>query len=326
MSTIFKTIDPCCLDLDLPLAGSGGSGRVRTSDEASGPARRWALLPVVLAAALHGCVFALLAALGMGAAVQHGVISVSLLPAGLSSSPVTAHASGESAGGVEVARAAPLASQPGPAASVTRRADVGLEGPAKKRPPAAAQQDRPVRPDRQSVPSKTRIAAQDAPPAFRGQAVSSMPPASTAEAEGEPAPARDGVLNSTSAAAAAGRGGDVFGGGWGNAHAPAAGGGGAPPGSAAFGDSAGPPFLRRGLPQYPEIARRRGREGRVVLRLVIGAGGELKDAAVVEGGGHGFEEAALKAARASVYAPALRGGRPVECAAMLPVRFSLEGS
>lgn len=83
--------------------------------------------------------------------------------------------------------------------------------------------------------------------------------------------------------------------------------------------------MRRVLPQYPEAARRKGREGRVVLRLVIGACGELKDAAVVEGGGHGFEEAALEAAMASAYAPAVRGGRAVECAAMLPIRFSLKG-
>jgi protein TonB len=80
------------------------------------------------------------------------------------------------------------------------------------------------------------------------------------------------------------------------------------------------------LPKYPEIARRRGREGRVVLKLVIGAGGELRHVEVVEGGGHGFEEAALAAVRASEYAPAVRGGRPVECAALLPIRFSLRGS
>lgn len=153
-----------------------------------------------------------------------------------------------------------------------------------------------------------------------------MQSAPTAEAgdESGPASAVGAALNSTSATA--GQVGHANGGPSGNGHVPAAGGIGAAPVSAAFGDSDGPRFVRRVLPQYPEIARRRGREGRVVLRLVIGAGGELKDAAVVEGGGHGFGEAALEAARASAYAPAVRGGRSVECTAMLPVRFSLKGS
>ncbi|SFL30079.1 protein TonB [Desulfomicrobium norvegicum] len=98
------------------------------------------------------------------------------------------------------------------------------------------------------------------------------------------------------------------------------------PMEASFGDADGPRFIQRVMPKYPELARRRGREGLVVLRLVIGPGGDLRDAQVVEGGGHGFDEAALAAVRASVYAPATRGGRGMECAALLPIRFALKGS
>lgn len=64
----------------------------------------------------------------------------------------------------------------------------------------------------------------------------------------------------------------------------------------------------------------------VVLRLLIAASGELKAAEVIEGGGNGFEDAALAAARSSTYAPATRNGRGVESRALLPIRFTLKGS
>lgn len=96
------------------------------------------------------------------------------------------------------------------------------------------------------------------------------------------------------------------------------------PVQARFGDADGPRFVRRVLPTYPELARRKGREGQVVLRLTIGVDGELKDVSVVEGGGNGFGEAALAAVKASSYAPARRDGQCVECSALLPIRFALK--
>lgn len=103
-------------------------------------------------------------------------------------------------------------------------------------------------------------------------------------------------------------------------------GGGTGPIASRFGDANGPRFVQRVMPKYPELARRRGREGVVVLRLTIGACGELKDAVVVEGGGNGFEDAALAAVRASTYAPATKQGESVECSALLPIRFALKNS
>lgn len=92
-----------------------------------------------------------------------------------------------------------------------------------------------------------------------------------------------------------------------------------------FGDADGPRFVQRVLPRYPALARRKGWEGLVVLRLTIGPEGELKAATVVEGDRHGFGDAALEAAKASRYAPATRNGHGVECSALLPVRFALKG-
>jgi protein TonB len=82
--------------------------------------------------------------------------------------------------------------------------------------------------------------------------------------------------------------------------------------------------MQRVMPRYPELARRRGREGLVVLRLTIDEGGLLQHAEVVEKAGFGLDEAALEAARASSYAPARRGNRSVPCTALLPVRFALK--
>ncbi|GAB6113186.1 hypothetical protein JCM14713_29440 [Desulfomicrobium salsuginis] len=176
--------------------------------------------------------------------------------------------------------------------------------------------------DRLAAPPGPRVEADGASASSHAQAVETAQPSLSAA---EPAPHQGAALNSTALATAGGLGQDFGGGASGPGHSPTGGGIGTAPVNAAFGDSDGPRFVRRVLPRYPEAARRKGREGRVVLRLVIGACGELKDAAVVEGGEHGFEEAALEAARASVYAPAVRGGRAVECAAMLPIRFSLKG-
>lgn len=93
---------------------------------------------------------------------------------------------------------------------------------------------------------------------------------------------------------------------------------------ASFGDADGPRFVKRVMPRYPDSARRRGREGLVVLRLSIDADGVLRDIRIVEKAGFGLDEAALEAARASTYAPARRFGRPVRCEVLLPVRFALK--
>jgi protein TonB len=93
-----------------------------------------------------------------------------------------------------------------------------------------------------------------------------------------------------------------------------------------FGDADGPRFVRRVMPKYPELARRRGLEGVVLLRLVIGISGELKDVQVVEGAERYFEEAALAAVKASRYAPATKNGQSIECSALLPIRFALRGT
>jgi protein TonB len=90
-----------------------------------------------------------------------------------------------------------------------------------------------------------------------------------------------------------------------------------------FGSATGPAFLRRVLPVYPEQARRRGQEGKVVLRLCIDARGNLLQVTVLEGAGFGFDEAAVDAVKRSSFRPATISGKTVDCIARLPIRFVL---
>ena len=90
-----------------------------------------------------------------------------------------------------------------------------------------------------------------------------------------------------------------------------------------FGSATGPAFLRRVVPVYPEQARRRGQEGKVLLRLTIDERGNLLKVEVLEGAGFGFEEAAVEAVKRSSFRPASIEGKPAPSIARLPIRFVL---
>ncbi len=91
-----------------------------------------------------------------------------------------------------------------------------------------------------------------------------------------------------------------------------------------FGVASGPKFDYRVLPVFPLIARRLGKEGRVVLRLTIDAQGHLIDVEIVEKAGYGFTEAAIDSVRHSTFLPAQVGGQPVSSQALLPIKFALQ--
>lgn len=92
------------------------------------------------------------------------------------------------------------------------------------------------------------------------------------------------------------------------------------------GESRPPRFSRvPPRPRYPEAARRRGWEGCVVVRVSVGAAGDVADAQVVESSGRAtLDDAALEAARAWPLEPALDEGRPVAGTLDVPVRFRLD--
>lgn len=93
-----------------------------------------------------------------------------------------------------------------------------------------------------------------------------------------------------------------------------------------FGSQNAPGFLHREMPVYPIMARRLGKEGRVLLRLTIDEKGNLLNIEVLEKAGYGFTEAALEAVKRSTFTPAKIGGKAVMSKALLSVRFTLRMS
>jgi protein TonB len=75
---------------------------------------------------------------------------------------------------------------------------------------------------------------------------------------------------------------------------------------------------------YPQIARRLGKEGKVVLRLTLNEKGELVNIEIIEGAPYGFTESAIEAVKKSRFSPAIKNGKPIACRAILPVRFVLK--
>jgi protein TonB len=91
-----------------------------------------------------------------------------------------------------------------------------------------------------------------------------------------------------------------------------------------FGASVAPAFLHREMPTYPMMARKLGREGRVMLKLTIDENGNLLNVEVIDKAGYGFTEAAVEAIKKSTFLPAKKDGKPIASRALLPVRFRLE--
>jgi len=88
-----------------------------------------------------------------------------------------------------------------------------------------------------------------------------------------------------------------------------------------LGDRGAPAFVYQKIPDYPALARRLGKEGRVLLKLLIDANGKLLNVEVVEAAGYGFTEAAVAAVQKSTYAPGIRDGVKVATWALLPISF-----
>lgn len=90
-----------------------------------------------------------------------------------------------------------------------------------------------------------------------------------------------------------------------------------------------PPVLVGGIAsvqkriKYPELARKAGIEGRVILQFVVSSDGEILNPRVVRGIGGGCDEAALEALKYAEFQPGFQRGRPVNVSYSLPITFSL---
>lgn len=76
-------------------------------------------------------------------------------------------------------------------------------------------------------------------------------------------------------------------------------------------------------PAYTDAARAAGISGRVRVEITVDERGRVANVRVLEGLGHGLDEAALAAARAATFEAATRCGKPVAATFTVSMRFSL---
>ena len=80
-------------------------------------------------------------------------------------------------------------------------------------------------------------------------------------------------------------------------------------------------------PHYPDSARREGKEGRVLLRVLIDEEGSTKAVEVNASSGHDMlDHAATEAIKKWRFVPARAGGKPVETWVKVPIDFQLSNA
>jgi TonB family protein len=79
--------------------------------------------------------------------------------------------------------------------------------------------------------------------------------------------------------------------------------------------------LNRPSVNYPDAARRLGRQGEVSLGIVVNEQGQVIVVQLFKHLGHGIDEAAVEAAQKIQYSPALKAGKPVSSWSRLEINF-----
>ena len=82
----------------------------------------------------------------------------------------------------------------------------------------------------------------------------------------------------------------------------------------------------RGLQErirYPEMARKAGVEGRVIVQFVVNEQGDVENATIIRGIGGGCDEEALRVISSAKFTPGKQRGRPVKVRMSLPILFKL---
>ena len=84
-----------------------------------------------------------------------------------------------------------------------------------------------------------------------------------------------------------------------------------------------PRVAHKVVPEYPDVMRAAGMEGRVLVRIFVGVDGKVHRAEI-EGKPSVFDEKALVAVRQWVFTPAKSNGHPVAVWMRIPVVFRLD--
>ena len=84
-----------------------------------------------------------------------------------------------------------------------------------------------------------------------------------------------------------------------------------------------PVRLRAPTPQYTEAARANKTQGTVIMRVLVGADGDVKQVKVVRGLPDGLTEQAIAAARQAKFKPAMKDGKPVPYWVVIEMNFNI---
>lgn len=80
----------------------------------------------------------------------------------------------------------------------------------------------------------------------------------------------------------------------------------------------------QGCVNYPEMARKAGIEGRVIVQFIVNEEGNVESPNVVRGIGGGADEEALRCVKQADFEPGRQRGNPVRVQYSLPVVFKLQ--
>ena len=84
-------------------------------------------------------------------------------------------------------------------------------------------------------------------------------------------------------------------------------------------------YLRNPAPPYPQMSRRMGEEGKVILRVFVTSAGSAQQVEVkTSSGSNRLDESARKTVHQWKFVPAKRGGVAVESWVLVPIIFKLE--
>ncbi len=269
-------------------------------------------MPLAVSAALHGALVAALLCNAVQPEIREEVVKVFVIGEAASSKP----GAGDESGPPGASPAAGVKSKPEAAGPVPRAAAPKLRN---QRVNASS---------RYEAPAEQIRAAADAeplrnPPPEQITSPPNLPGEDIVASIGNGVSRTGSGSDTGEAGVAAGNGGGSGSAGFGSG---TGGGGSGSEGivTTRFGMADAPLFKHREVPRYPVAARRRGEEGRVLLRLTIDQKGKLVSVDVMESSGPDFTEAAVEAVKRSRFVPAQRNSTPIMSMALLPIRFELK--
>jgi TonB family protein len=87
-----------------------------------------------------------------------------------------------------------------------------------------------------------------------------------------------------------------------------------------------PKFVKMVEPKYPQLARMSGVTGTVLVQVLVDKSGKVRDVRIYKDSGTnaGLEEAAIEAAKASEFTPAISNNQPIAVWAIYPYNFTLK--